>query len=339
MAKISLPEPRLQIRFAHELKRFAAIYLRSALRETVADLSIPEVDAELAKFVSPHALGVLAQASLRGEVLFAIPLVLRKNPRLLAYYRLLLGYSQKEFYSAAGSAGTGVFKSMEQRGVISPGKDSYVDDLCHALCNAASALLTGLNPIRLDLDLFHELTILTYGPQLRGGANNRRGTDGISKVFETIRSVVEHSVVVSHDDHILLNNASNRLVRVQLAADPDVVIREELEPGKFRNSLAIEVKAGEDISNIHNRIGEAEKSHQKAKADGYNERWTVLNVPNLDVQKAKVESPSTTRFFFLHELLNTDSSEYREFASTVRVITGIAERKPVQQSKRKKAVT
>jgi hypothetical protein len=32
--------------------------------------------------------------------------------------------------------------------------------------------------------------------------------------------------------------------------------------------VAVEIKGGKDYSNIHNRIGEAEKSHQKAKKEG-----------------------------------------------------------------------
>jgi hypothetical protein len=36
-----------------------------------------------------------------------------------------------------------------------------------------------------------------------------------------------------------------------------------------RSLAAIEIKGGRDYSNIHNRIGEAEKSHQKAEKQGY----------------------------------------------------------------------
>ncbi len=72
---------------------------------------------------------------------------------------------------------------------------------------------------------------------------------------------------------------------------PDIIIREEMSKGTFRNIIAIEVKGGTDYSNIHNRIGEAEKSHQKARNSGFVECWTVVNVDRLDFTVAKSESP------------------------------------------------
>lgn len=41
-------------------------------------------------------------------------------------------------------------------------------------------------------------------------------------------------------------------------------------PNDFRNIIAVEVKGGTDFSNIHNRIGEAEKSHQTPVLSGFN---------------------------------------------------------------------
>jgi hypothetical protein len=80
------------------------------------------------------------------------------------------------------------------------------------------------------------------------------------------------------------------------------IIREEMAPGKYRQLIAIEVKGGTDFSNIHNRIGEAEKSHQKARAEGYAECWTVVNVDRIDLDMARRESPSTHRFYRLSDL-------------------------------------
>ena len=64
-------------------------------------------------------------------------------------------------------------------------------------------------------------------------------------------------------------DAAKRTVTIEIASDPDIIIREEIRPETYRNIIAIEVKGGRDFSNIHNRIGEAEKSHQKAKGKGY----------------------------------------------------------------------
>jgi hypothetical protein len=104
---------------------------------------------------------------------------------------------------------------------------------------------------------------------------------------------VHASVVKVEETRIEIKNAAGRTVLIEFAPDPDIIIREEMRPGHFRELIAIEVKAGSDFSNIHNRIGEAEKSHQKAKHSGYVECWTVVNVDKVDTTMARKESPST----------------------------------------------
>ncbi|HFK2659888.1 TPA: XcyI family restriction endonuclease, partial [Escherichia coli] len=91
----------------------------------------------------------------------------------------------------------------------------------------------------------------------------------------------------------------------------------------YRNVVAIEVKSGTDVSNIHNRIGEAEKSHQKARARGYTECWTVINVSRLDMAKARSESPSTDRFYSLTELSLREGEQYEDFKMRVLSLTAI----------------
>lgn len=44
--KINFPPPKLQIDFAFALKRFRAVYLQSALLETVRDMDIAELDKQ-----------------------------------------------------------------------------------------------------------------------------------------------------------------------------------------------------------------------------------------------------------------------------------------------------
>jgi hypothetical protein len=109
-----------------------------------------------------------------------------------------------------------------------------------------------------------------------------------------------------------IKNAVSRTVLIEFAADPDIIIREEMVPGVYRELIAIEVKGGSDFSNIHNRIGEAEKSHQKAKASGYHECWTVVNVDKLSVNMARKESPSTSRFYLISAIVSTMGAEYEE---------------------------
>lgn len=142
--KINFPPPKLQIDFAFALKRFRAVYLQSALLETVRDMDIAELDKQLAEYVPPADLATLAQYGLRAELLFAVPAVLEANPYLLGYYRLLMGYSQKEFYGRDKGFGVGYFKSMEEKGKTSKAAAADLPDLCVAFCATASALLAGV---------------------------------------------------------------------------------------------------------------------------------------------------------------------------------------------------
>ena len=92
----------------------------------------------------------------------------------------------------------------------------------------------------------------------------------------------------------------------------------------YRNVVAIEVKSGTDVSNIHNRIGEAEKSHQKARGLGYTECWTVVNVSRLDMDKARKESPSTNRFYSITDLSLREGEQYEDFRRRVLSLTAIS---------------
>ena len=276
---IRAPDPELQIDFAAALAEIRSRYLQDALGETVRTLLVPDIDKELAAHVPAHSLTALAVHGLRGEMIFPVPLVLAANPRLLGYYRLLYGYSQKEFYTAATQIGR--FKSMEERGVLSAPLASQLSELCSAMCSAGALLLAGIGTAKISAALLDDLTLLTLGPQLRGGANVRKGTAGIRLVFNAIQEIVQASVVQSSGTRIEIRNAAGRTVFIEFAPDPDIIIREEMRAGNFRQLIAIEVKAGSDFSNIHNRIGEAEKSHQKAKASGFVECWREDGAPRV----------------------------------------------------------
>ncbi|MDT3541113.1 XcyI family restriction endonuclease [Cronobacter sakazakii] len=321
--KITFPEPKQQVDFALALKRFRGVYLQNALLETVRNMDIVALDAQLGEYVPKADLATLATYGLRAELLFPVPAVLEANPYLLGYYRLLMGYSQKEFYGRDKGFGVGSFKSMEVKGVIGKLAKPKIPELCTAFCGAASALLSGVGPLRVSRELLDDLTLLTVGPQLRGGANNQRGTNGIVLVFEIIREIVAHATAEVRESAIEVNSATGRPVLIEFAADPDIIIREEMAHQNYRNVVAIEVKSGTDVSNIHNRIGEAEKSHQKARARGYTECWTVINVSRLDMVKARSESPSTDRFYSLTELSLREGEQYEDFKMRVLSLTAI----------------
>lgn len=96
-----------------------------------------------------------------------------------------------------------------------------------------------------------------------------------------------------------------------------------MSQNSYRNIVSIEIKGGRDFSNIHNRLGEAEKSHQKAKNLGYVECWTIVNVDNIDFNKAREESPSTNRFYRISKLESGKGKEFEDFRNRIISLTGI----------------
>ena len=318
---ILIPPPQLQVDFAFALEQIREIYLQEALSKTISRLDITKIDAELAQFVGRDSLAKLAGHHLRGELMFAVPCVLSAEPRLLGYYRLLLGFSQKAFY---GVAGLGRFKSMEESGTFNAIQKADLEALCIGLAGASAMLLDGIGAKRISSGLLDDLALLTVGPQLRGGYNVRAGTAGIVKVFDAISAIVAHAVTKTAPQLIEIKNAAGRRVLIRFASDPDIRIQEEMTVTSLRNIVAIEVKAGLDFSNIHNRIGEAEKSHQKAKADGFVERWTVVNVDRFNMTMAHQESPSADRFYRLSQIDSGAGDEYQDFYNRVIALAGIS---------------
>jgi hypothetical protein len=321
---IIIPPPVLQIDFAYALKKAREEMLIESLKKCIEELDLTLLDSQLHEYADKTSLKRVASHGLRGELLFAVPCILKLRPSLLGYYRLLLGYSQKSFYSS--NSGIGKFVSMEKRNIIFPQQQTYLPELCKALCKNASLLIQGLTDNMLDLDFLDDLTLLTLGPQLRGGVNVQRGIAATIQVFNIIHEIVQKNIIETSKQKIEIKNAAKRKVLIEFAADPDIVIREELRSGQYRNLVAVEVKGGQDYANIHNRIGEAEKSHQKAKLAGYAECWTVVNVDHIDIEKAHKESPSTKVFFQISDLLNNRSKDYQQFSDLVVSSVGIKQK-------------
>lgn len=322
MHTINIPAPELQTNFAKSLFTIRSMFLQDALKKTVERSDIGIIDSELHKFAPTRSLSILASNGLRGEFIFIIPYLLTMSPQLIGYYRLLLGFSQKAFY--VSSNGLSIFKSMEEKNTISTKAKENLDDLCVAMNHSANNLLSGIGFEKISASLLHDLTLLSLGAQLRGGANNQFGDAAIVDVFSIVRNIVKYSIVKSDNNSMEICNAAGRKVLIQFASDPDLVIREEMTADSFRSVIAIEVKGGKDFSNIHNRIGEAEKSHQKARRAGFVECWTVVNVDKMDLEMASHESPSTDRFYTLSKLKDNNSSEYMDFSNRVASLTGIA---------------
>ena len=320
---MTLPAPTLQIEFSICLAAARKAYLIDALSDAVATLDIRALDAQLSEYVPRKYMGRIAAAGLRAELIFPVPIILQANPRLLAYYRLLLGISQKAFYT--NSTGVARFKRMESAGIIPGGAD--IKALSKELVHRLAELIDGIGMRRVTRDLLDDLTLLTLGPQLRGGVNVKKGSVSIQAVFELVHTIVKPALSSATEKSIEVRNAAGRKVLIEFSADPDIVIREVIGKKDFRNIIAIEIKGGTDYSNIHNRIGEAEKSHQKARQKGYVECWTIVNVERFDSAMASRESPSTNRFYRLSEIVDGRTSEFSDFRSRIIALTGISDKK------------
>jgi hypothetical protein len=225
MLKINIPIPELQIDFSFALGQIRSLYLQDALSKTIADINLSKLDKELAGYVPQASLKALAKHGLRGELVFPVPCLLENNPYLLGYYRLLLGFSQKEFYTT--KFGVSGFKSMEVKGILTKKNADALPALCKGLIESAISLINGIGADRISKELLDDLTLLTVGPQLRGGANVKKGIAGIVDVFQAIHNIVEHAANSSSASKIEIRNAAGRIVLIEFAPDPDIVIREE----------------------------------------------------------------------------------------------------------------
>lgn len=309
--------PNLQISFYTRLQEIRTKYLIDALTTTIKNVDIATLNSELDQFTQPSILKRIASFGLRGEIFIPVPTLLFQNPYLLGYYRLLYGISQKEMYYKSGY---GRFAQLENNGRIPKPVADDIPDLCRSLARTAELMIEGLDS--LSLSMVHELQLLTLGPQLRGSQNTKIGSEATSEVFRIIKRSVAGHIVEEAENYLLVRNASGRDVLIEFFSDPDVKVTEVMQAIGTRPILSMEIKGGTDASNIHNRLGEAEKSHQKAKERGFFEFWTILRV-DVDCSRAKTESPTTSRFFHLDRLLDVSSEESTHFRELLASHIGI----------------
>jgi len=294
-----------------------------ALRSALASVNPNQLKAQLAQYVPADVQQTLAAAGIRDEHVFPTPHVLESKPTLLGYYRLLLGAPQKSFY--AGATGMGIFKSMEARGVISERQKSLLPDFCKAMSKELTDLVRQMSPTITPRDVL-ELPILTIGAQFQGSNNNAIGRQAIVDVFLSIKEVLKGHIVKEEKAALVLRNSAGRKVTVVLGSDPDVRIEEEVG-GKLQRKAAIEIKGGTDRSNAHNRAGEAEKSHQKARGQGFRDFWTIIAKRGLDMTKLRSESPTTNSWFDAAQVLGREGDDWQEFRERLAAQVGIPLRK------------
>src|SRR6185437_12059446 len=169
-----------------------------------------------------------------------------------------------------------------------------------------------------------ELPLLTLGAMLQGANNVKIGEEAKQSVFVTIREILKAHVVKAASSEITVQNASGRKVVIGFGADPDICVREQFGD-EMRNRVAIEIKGGTDVSNAHNRAGEAEKSHRKAKGQDFRDFWTLISKKGLDMRRLNEESPTTTSWFDVAQVLAREGSDWDAFQSRLCGEIGIKE--------------
>lgn len=309
--------PELQLSFWFRLQLVKERYFLNALLSTVKEIPVKVISDEAEKYVSNEHRQLVASLGLRDEMLFMLPCVIYKEPQLIGYYRLLYGLSQKELYSGQ----YGKFKKLEDDGIITKNTAKYIDILCRRFIECAGIFVFELENFgKQDI---YDLQLLTVGPQFRGSNNNILGQVATQKTFKVIKDIVSDYIESSTDTEIVIKNALDREVEISFASDPDITVVETFSGSNSKHKLiSVEIKGGTDIANIHNRIGEAEKSHQKAKKEGYDKFMTIISV-DIDYGQLKSESPTTNHFFNLNKIQDKDSEEYVKFREVISQLLSI----------------
>lgn len=313
------PSPARQVQFYQLLVAARKQWFVDALSDALAQLDQKTVKEQIAHIVPDDAQKTLAATGVRDEHVFPVPAVIEQKPSLVGYYRLLLGSPQKSFY--AGSTGMSRLKSMEERNTMDSAQAALVPDFCRAMAGPLADLVRQIPGIsQRDLG---ELQLLTLGSKFQGANNTLIGKAAMQGVFVAITAIVERYVIENRDKKLTLKNASNRVVVVSLSHDPDVSVRELLASGKANNTVAIEVKGGTDASNAYNRAGEAEKSHQKAKQQGFKDFWTLISKKGVELSKLQRGSPTTNEWFDMAELLKQKGQDWETFRQKLSLAVGI----------------
>jgi hypothetical protein len=312
------PGASRQVSFHQLLVAARKRVLLDALSEALGVVDPAVIKDEISQFIPAEVQKTLAAMGIRDEFVFPLPAVIKAKPTLVGYYRLLLGAPQKSFYK--GSTGMGMFKSMEELGTLSTKQEANVPAFCAAMASSLCDLVRQI-PSFSTRDL-RELPLLTFGSQLQGSNNTLIGKKAMQEVFLAVSELLGRHVVKKEGNRLAVKNSAGRIVHITLSHDPDVSVQEEVG-GRVHNKVAIEVKGGTDVSNVHNRAGEAEKSHLKAKKKGFIQFWTIISKAGADVSKLMQESQTTNEWFDITEILSRAGPDWDEFRQHFAGAVGI----------------
>lgn len=315
--KLNLPSPQRQVAFHQLLIAARKEMLGDALKQTMAKVDPEIIAAELAEFAPAEGRRMLAKSGIRDEMVFVTPTLLKTDPILLGYYRLLLGVSKKIFYTA--DTGLSRFARMEQMAMTTEWHEEHLGELCIALNKVLGELVAQISPRITGQDI-HELPLLTLGSQFQGSNNNVLGQAAALGVFLALKDVFEGKIEKETERGIEFMDQRGRPTRIVLSADPDVSVERRVGE-EWRLIIAIEIKGGTDRSNAHNRAGEAEKSHQKVK-DKTENIWTLITMRGLSLDQLKVESPTTKAWFDIAHILSREGEDWPKFKDQLLSIVG-----------------
>lgn len=177
-----------------------------------------------------------------------------------------------------------------------------------------------------DRDL-NDLALLTLGPTLQGGRNNVIGQQASADVFAAVYGLVRPWLTLDTQARIQFQIPDGDVYELLVGSDPDISLSQlALRDGVVaarQPLVAMEIKGGEDVSNAHNRAGEAEKSHLKAIEQGYLNRWTIMVMRGLDRQLLRVETPSSTGLFDTGEIRRQSGVDWDSFRRLFGTIIGV----------------
>jgi hypothetical protein len=290
--------------------------LQPALSEAVKTIGVIAVDDDLRRLVSPNALTHLASLGIRGERVFPVPVVIRQTPTLIGYYRMLLGLSQKEF-GQSQRMGYGPWVNAENSGRLSPVLLEAIDQFCVAIIAPLEQLVETMGQFT-DRDL-SDMSLLTLGSTLQGGRNNAIGSKAAIGILNSIRELLRPIIIFDSTRLLRIKNSNGQFFEIITAGDPDIAIS-KVEGTNKNPIVAIEIKGGKDASNAHNRAGEAEKSHIKAKSAGYLHRWTIIHMAGVSRTKICQNTPTSTEVFDTEDILQQSGADWSNFQQKLKQI-------------------
>jgi hypothetical protein len=293
--------------------------LSPAVSEAAAGCDQGKLRGEITRFGDRRVLKLAAAAGIRDEHVVATPTLLRQKPSAIAFYRLLAGISKKQFYHRA--VGLGALEAMEEGGALTQRHEALLDRACTQLNELISELVLTLESDFTSEDV-KELPLLQLGAQLDGAHRVKIGEAAAQEVFALIGELLRKHVTSASGNRLEVVDATGTRVVIRRSGDPDILITRDDGSARPRK-IAIEIKGGKDLSNAHNRAGEAEKSHVNARIGHATDFWTIASLPKVRLEEFKAQSPTTTVWFDLSEVLGRNGPAWEEFRRQIASAVGV----------------